>query len=113
MAPTNDTLGDVLARLFQTIEARRGDSAEKSYTAALLAGGNVRCAKKFGEEAVEAAVAGAMGDRLALTAEAADVLYHLMVLMASAGVAPDAVAAALSQREGQSGHAEKAARKDG
>ncbi len=106
-------LGDVLTRLFTTIEARRGESADASYTASLLAGGNARCAKKFGEEAVEAAIAGAMGDRPALTAEAADVLYHLMVLMASAGVAPDEVAAVLAAREGQSGHAEKAARKDG
>ncbi len=113
MPQTKQSLGDVLTRLYNTIEARRGDSADKSYTASLLAGGNARCAKKFGEEAVEAAIAGAMGDRLALTAEAADVLYHLMVLMASAGVAPDAVAAALAAREGQSGHTEKAARKDG
>ncbi len=113
MSQSKDTLGDVLTRLFQTIEARRGESADKSYTASLLAGGNARCAQKFGEEAVEAAIAGAMGDRPALTAEAADVLYHLMVLMASAGVAPDAVAAALNAREGQSGHTEKVARKDG
>jgi len=112
MAQTNDTLGDVLARLFATIEARRGERADKSYTAALLAGGNARCAQKFGEEAVEAAIAGAMGDKPALTAEAADVLYHLMVLMASAGVAPEDVAAMLAAREGQSGHTEKAARKD-
>jgi len=109
---TKETLGAVLDRLAETIEKRRGSSSSASYTASLLSAGVERCAKKFGEEAVEAAIAGATGDKPALTAEAADVLYHLMVLMASAGVAPDAVAAALSQREGRSGHAEKAARKD-
>ena len=111
MANPANTLGETLTRLFETIEARRGTSAEASYTASLLAAGNARCAKKFGEEAVEAALAGAAGDKAELTGEAADVLYHLMVLMASVGVAPEAVAAELSQRESQSGHAEKAARK--
>lgn len=106
----SETLDDVLTRLYATIEARKGASPDASYTASLLAAGAARCAKKFGEEAVEAAIAGAMGDKAALTDEAADVLYHLLVLMAAADVAPADVAAALAKREGVSGHDEKASR---
>ena len=100
-----------MSDLFTTIESRKGASAESSYTASLLQAGAERCAKKFGEEAVEAALAGAKGDKAALTAEAADALYHLLVLMAAAGVSPDDVAGALKQRQGVSGHEEKASRK--
>lgn len=107
---TNHALGDVLNRLYQTIEARKGAAPEQSYTASLLAAGPARCAKKLGEEAVEAAIAGAMGDKVSLTDEAVDVLYHLLVLMAAADVSPDDVAAALAKREGVSGHDEKAGR---
>lgn len=107
---TTDNLGDVLARLYETIEARKGAAPDASYTASLLAAGVARCAKKFGEEAVEAAIAGAVGDKAALTDEAADVLYHLLVLMAAADVSPADVAAALAKREGVSGHDEKAGR---
>ena len=106
----SETLGDVLTRLYETIEARKGAAPDASYTAALLEAGAARCAKKFGEEAVEAALAGASGDRSALKQETADVLYHLLVLMASTGVEPKDVAAALSAREGVSGHEEKASR---
>ncbi|MEM9618496.1 MAG: phosphoribosyl-ATP diphosphatase [Pseudomonadota bacterium] len=105
-------LGDVLASLFKTIESRRSAAPETSYTASLLAAGPAKCAKKFGEEAVEAAIAGALEDNDALTGEAADALYHLMVLLASAGISPDDVAAELAARQGVSGHAEKAARKN-
>lgn len=105
-----DSLGDVLTRLYETVEARKGASPDASYTASLLAAGPARCAKKFGEEAVEAAIAGAMGDKTALTDETADVLYHLLVLMAAADVAPADVAAVLAKREGVSGHDEKAGR---
>lgn len=104
-------LGDILTALYATIESRKNASPESSYTASLLTAGAAQCAKKFGEEAVEAAIAGAMGDKNALTAEAADALYHLLVLMASVGVAPDDVAAALKKRQGVSGHEEKASRK--
>ncbi len=76
-------LGDMLASLFKTIETRRGAAPDTSYTASLLAAGPAKCAKKFGEEAVEAAIAGALEDNDALTAEAADALYHLMVLLSS------------------------------
>ena len=106
----SETLGDVLTRLYGTIEARKGAAPDASYTASLLAAGAARCAKKFGEEAVEAAIAGAIGDKAALTEEAADVLYHLLVLMAAADVVPADVAKALAGREGVSGHDEKAGR---
>jgi phosphoribosyl-ATP pyrophosphohydrolase len=99
-------------RLFATIVAReaQGDSSA-SYTAKLLSEGVAKCAKKFGEEAVEAVLAGVSGDKDHLAAESADVLYHLLVLWAAAGVTPDDVYAALKKREGQSGLAEKASRK--
>ena len=102
-----------LDRLFATIAARQaaGDSAQ-SYTAKLLARGVEHCAKKFGEEAVETALAAVSGDKAHLAAESADALYHLQVLWAAAGITPDDVYAALSAREGQSGLAEKAARKE-
>ncbi len=96
--------------LFATIAARKGGDAATSYTAALLKDGAARCAKKFGEEAVEAAIAGALKDKKALASESADVLYHLLVLWAAAGVKPADVYAALAAREGRSGLAEKAAR---
>ncbi len=90
--------------------ARDGDPAT-SYTAKLLQEGVERCAKKFGEEAVEAAIAAVAGDKAGLTEEAADVLYHLLVTLAASGVALADVMAALEKRTGQSGLAEKAARK--
>ncbi|MCA6307041.1 MAG: phosphoribosyl-ATP diphosphatase, partial [Phenylobacterium sp.] len=79
-------------------------------TARLLQDGPPRAARKLGEEAVEAIVAAVSGDRDGLAAEAADVLYHLLVLLAAAGVSPDEVAARLEAREGASGLEEKAAR---
>jgi phosphoribosyl-ATP pyrophosphohydrolase len=97
-------------RLFATIAARKGADPETSYTARLLAAGVARCARKFGEESVEAVIAAMEEDKAALTAESADVLYHLLTLWAAAGVTPDDVYAALKSREGQSGLAEKAAR---
>lgn len=106
----SDALGKQLESLWQTIEARRGADPDSSYTAALLSKGAERCAKKFGEEAVEAALAGALGRKDELAAEAADTLYHLFVLMAAAGVEPADVAAKLAARTGRSGHEEKASR---
>jgi len=98
-------------RLFATIAARKeaGDTAQ-SYTAKLLSEGVARCAKKFGEEAVEAALAAVTQDRAALAAESADVLYHLLVLWAAADLSPEDVYAELRRREAQSGLAEKASR---
>ena len=102
----------VLDRLFATIAARkRAGDASSSYTAKLLSEGVEKCAKKFGEEAVEAALASVSGDKAHLAAESADVLYHLLVLWAAAGITPEDVYAALKKRESQSGLAEKASRK--
>ncbi len=102
---------EVLQRLFAVIEARRGEDAASSYTAGLLAKGPTGVAKKLGEEAVETVLAAAIGDRDQIIYESADLLYHLLVLWASAGIAPDEVWAELARREGVSGIAEKAARK--
>ena len=101
-----------LDALFATIAARKAQGdADKSYTAKLLAGGVEKCAKKMGEEAVETALAGVLGNKDNLAAESADLLYHLAVLWAAAGVTPEDVYAKLRAREGQSGLAEKASRK--
>lgn len=100
---------DVVARLAAVIETRRGGDASTSYTARLLADIDF-AAKKLGEEAVETVIAAAQGDRDALTAESADLIYHWLVLIAAAGVSLDEVAARLETREGASGLAEKAAR---
>jgi phosphoribosyl-ATP pyrophosphohydrolase len=108
-----DRLAAALARLDATIAARRGDSAETSYTAKLLAGGPAKVAKKLGEEAVETVIAAVEGDPDALAAESADLLYHWLVLLAAAGVSTDDVAAKLETREGRSGLDEKAARPAG
>jgi phosphoribosyl-ATP pyrophosphohydrolase len=101
---------DVLTRLAATIAARAGADPSTSHTARLLAKGPAKCAEKFGEEAIEAIVAATLGDRTALTAEAADALYHLQVMLAAAGVPWAEVLAELERREGTSGLAEKAAR---
>lgn len=101
---------DTLALLFATIEARSGADAAGSHTAALLARGAAKCAEKFGEEAVEAIVAAAQGDRAALTREAADCLYHLQVMLRATGVTWDEVLTELNSRAGRSGIAEKAGR---
>jgi phosphoribosyl-ATP pyrophosphohydrolase len=98
-------------RLFATIASRKGGDPKTSYTAKLLNDGVRRCAKKLGEEAVEAAIAATSGDKAALTAESADVLYHLLVLWAACGIKPEDVYAALAAREGRSGIDEKNARK--
>jgi phosphoribosyl-ATP pyrophosphohydrolase len=103
---------EVLDRLFATIQARRGTDPAISYTAKLLAKGPAHAAKKLGEEAVEAALAGAAGDGPALAAESADLLYHLLVLWAGVGITPGEVYAILAAREGRSGLEEKNARAD-
>jgi len=100
-----------LDRLYKIIASRRGGDVTKSYTAQLLKEGAAKCAKKFGEEAVEVVLAAVAKDKKALTEESADVLYHLLVVWAACGVAPKDVYAALAARETQSGLAEKAARK--
>jgi phosphoribosyl-ATP pyrophosphohydrolase len=101
---------EVLERLAAVIAARKGADPASSYTAQLLAGGPPLAAKKFGEEAVEAALAAVQSDPDALAAESADVIYHWLVLLAAAGVSLDQVAARLEAREGRSGLDEKASR---
>ena len=99
-----------LDRLAATIAARKGADPDTSWTAKLLATGPEKCAEKFGEEAVEAIIEAVKGDRPKLTAEAADVLYHLLVMLAARDVTLADVLAELARREGMSGIAEKAAR---
>ena len=99
-----------LDRLVATIQARKGADPESSWTAKLLLKGPEKCAEKFGEEAIEAIIEAVKGDRDKLTAEAADVLYHLLVMLAARDVTLDQVLAELERREGTSGLAEKAAR---
>ena len=97
--------------LFATITARKGTDPDTSWTAKLLAKGPEKCAEKFGEEAGEASIEAVKGDAAGLTSEAADVLYHLLVMLASRDVALADVMAALARREGTSGIDEKASRK--
>jgi phosphoribosyl-ATP pyrophosphohydrolase len=106
-----EALGEALERLWRVIESRRGADPETSYTAKLFARGREKIAQKLGEEAVEAVIEGVKGDRAALVGESADLLYHLLVLWAEAGISPADVAAEFAQREGQSGIAEKRSRK--
>ena len=99
-----------LDRLATTILARKSADPESSWTAKLLAKGPEKCAEKFGEEAVEAIIEAVKGDRAKLTAEAADVLYHLLVMLAARDLTLQDVEAELARREGTSRIAEKAAR---
>lgn len=99
-----------LSRLADTIANRANADPDSSWTAKLLAKGPEKCAEKFGEEAVEAIIASVKGDTTNLTAEAADVLYHLLVMLQASGVKFESVLAELDRREGTSGIAEKAAR---
>ena len=99
-----------LTRLAETIAARIGADPGTSWTAKLLARGPEACAAKFGEEAVEAVIEAVRGDRARLTAEAADVVYHLLVMCAARGVTLAEIEAELARREVQSGLAEKAGR---
>lgn len=101
---------NALETLAATIAARKGADPATSWTAKLLAAGPEKAAEKFGEEAVEAVIEAVRGDRERLTAEAADVLYHLLVMLAARDVALEDVLAELERREGTSGLAEKAAR---
>ena len=100
-----------LEDLATTVAARARSGDPASYTAKLALAGVAACAKKLGEEAVEAAIAAVAGDRDGLTGEAADVLYHLLVLLEVSGVSFDAVKAELERRTAQTGLEEKAKRK--
>ena len=105
-----EQLGPALNRLWQVIQSRRGADPQTSYTARLFSRGRAKIAQKLGEEAVETVIEGLGNDPAALVGESADLLYHLLVLWAAAGISPADVAAELTRREGTSGIAEKRAR---
>ena len=96
--------------LDKTIQSRKGADPESSWTAKLFSKGPEKCAEKFGEEAIEAIIEAVKGDRDKLTSEAADVLYHLLVMLTARDVTLAEVVAELARRQGTSGIAEKSAR---
>jgi phosphoribosyl-ATP pyrophosphohydrolase len=100
----------VLDRLWSVVTNRRDVDPAISHSARLLGRGTAKVAQKFGEEAVECLIEAVRGDRDAVIAESADVLYHLVVVWVSTGVAPEEVWAELTRREGVSGITEKASR---
>ncbi len=100
------TLDDLAA----LIASRKEADPDSSWTAQLLAKGPEKCAEKFGEEAIEAIIEAVKGDKAGLTAEAADVIYHLLVMLTSCDVSLDDVLAELARRQGTSGISEKASR---
>jgi phosphoribosyl-ATP pyrophosphohydrolase len=99
-----------LELLAETIARRAVSGDDGSYTAKLAAAGMPKCAQKLGEEAVEAAIAAVRGDREELVKEAADVVYHLLVVLQVGGVSLDDVKAELQRRTAQTGLEEKASR---
>ncbi|ATW03832.1 phosphoribosyl-ATP diphosphatase [Sphingorhabdus sp. YGSMI21] len=101
---------DILKSLEHTILERRAADPDKSYVASLRAKGRAKMAEKLGEEATEAVIAAVLDDRTGMTGEAADLLFHLMVLLADMNLSLDHVIAELARREGLSGLEEKAAR---
>jgi phosphoribosyl-ATP pyrophosphohydrolase len=105
-----EQLGQALDRLWKVIQSRRGSDPQTSYTARLFSRGRAKIAQKLGEEAIEAVIEGVGNNPAALAGESADLLYHLLVLWAAAGISPADVAAELSRRESTSGIAEKRAR---
>ena len=104
-------MNDILKRLEATIARRRATAPDSSYVASLFAKGREKIAQKVGEEATETVIAALSGDPAKLTGEAADLIFHLMVLLAEGDVSIDAVLAELDRREGVSGLDEKAARR--
>lgn len=92
------------------IASRKDADPDSSWTAKLLSQGPEKCAEKFGEEAIEAIIEAVKGDQTKLTSEAADVLYHLLVMLAACDVPFDDVLGELARRQGTSGIAEKAGR---
>jgi phosphoribosyl-ATP pyrophosphohydrolase len=101
---------DVLARVADTIEARKGGDPATSYVAQLFARGDDAILKKIGEEATETVMAAKDGDKMRIAAEVADLWFHCLVLLARHGLGPADVLRELARREGTSGIAEKAAR---
>ena len=107
-----DNTDAILRRLYDTIASRKGADPVASYTAKLFHGGTEKIAQKLGEEAVETVIAAVSRDRDGMVGESADLLYHLLVAWAEAGIAPEDVLAELERREGTSGLAEKASRNE-
>lgn len=105
-------MADILDTLEAVIRARRAGDPSASYVARLTAKGRAKIAQKLGEEAVEAAIAAAQDDREGLRSEAADLVFHLLVLLADMDLTLDDVRAELARREGVSGIEEKAGRKE-
>lgn len=103
-------MADLLDVLEQTIRDRRSGDPATSYVAKLTARGRAKIAQKLGEEATEAVIAAIQDDRAELVKESADLIFHLLVLLADMGLSLDDVRAELARREGVSGIAEKAAR---
>jgi len=103
-------MSDILERLCAQIESRKGSDAQSSYTASLFAGGEDTILKKVGEEAVEFILAAKEDDNEHLIAEAADVWFHMLVMLSAKGLSASAILAELERREGTSGHIEKASR---
>ena len=103
---------DIIDRLFALIDSRKGGDPKASYVAKLHGKGVRKIAEKMGEEAIETVAAAVAGDRREIAEEAADLLFHLLVLLSAAGVTLDDVRAELSRREGKSGIEEKKSRKE-
>ena len=103
---------DQLDALEALIRSRRGGDAKASYVAHLFGKGRAKIAQKLGEEAVETVIAACSGDDASIVPEAADLMFHLLVLLADAGLSLDDVRAELARREGMSGIEEKAQRKE-
>ena len=107
-----DNTDAILRRLYDTIASRKGADPAASYSAKLFDSGTEKIAQKLGEEAVETVIAAVAKDRDATIGESADLLYHLLVAWADAGIAPEDVLTELERREGTSGLAEKASRNE-
>lgn len=104
---------EILDRLFETIAARKNADPDSSYTAKLYTKGTAKIAQKVGEEGVELALAAVQKNREEVISESADLLYHMFVLWADAGIEPAEIYAKLADREGLSGLDEKASRDKG
>lgn len=106
----HDEAGNVIDELFAVIEQRKGADPQESYVARTFSRGREHAAKKVGEEGVEVALAGALGDTKGVVSESADLLFHLMILWSAAGVSPAEVLDELAKRRGVSGFERDAAR---
>jgi phosphoribosyl-ATP pyrophosphohydrolase len=110
MKTDTESLGTAIDVLIATIAERRAASPDASYTSSLISQGPARAARKFGEEAIETVIAALEGTETELAKEAADVIFHLLALLASKDVSPQRVADELKSRRTQSGQQEKASR---